>query len=48
MSDMLTLSMDLPLIEVGAGEAVVTEGGASGAVWVLVEGALEVPRVMFP
>jgi CRP-like cAMP-binding protein len=39
---MLTLSMDLPLIEVGAGEAVVTEGGASGAVWVLVEGALEV------
>ena len=39
---MLTLSMHLPLIEVDAGQAVVSEGGASGAVWVLVEGALEV------
>jgi CRP-like cAMP-binding protein len=39
---MLTLSIDLPLIEMGAGEAVVTEGGPSGSVWVLVEGALKV------
>jgi CRP/FNR family cyclic AMP-dependent transcriptional regulator len=42
VSDMLTLSMHLPLIEIDAGEAVVTEGGASGAVWILVEGALQV------
>ncbi len=39
---MPTLSMHLPMVEVEAGSAVVTEGGASGAVWVLVEGALQV------
>ncbi len=39
---MLTLSMHLPLIEIDAGEAVVNEGGASGAMWILVEGALQV------
>ena len=42
MSDMLTLSTHLPLIEMDAGEAVVTEGGASGSVWILLEGALQV------
>ena len=39
---MLQLSTHLPLVEVPAGEAVVSQGGPSGGVWVLISGALRV------
>ncbi len=42
VSDMLRLSMHLPLVEVRAGDEVVSQGGPSGGVWVLVSGALQV------
>jgi CRP/FNR family transcriptional regulator, cyclic AMP receptor protein len=44
VSDMLSLSAHLPEIELAPGEAVVTEGGSSGTVWVLVSGGLEVRK----
>ena len=34
--------MHLPLVEIPAGETVVTQGGPSGGIWVLVSGALQV------
>ncbi len=39
---MLRLSMHLPLVEVRAGDAVVSQGGPSGGVWILISGALQV------
>jgi CRP/FNR family transcriptional regulator, cyclic AMP receptor protein len=41
---MLSLSAHLPEIDLAPGEAVVTEGGSSGTVWVLVSGGLEVRK----
>jgi CRP-like cAMP-binding protein len=41
---MLGLAAQLPLVEVGAGEAVVTQGEPSGSVWILVSGALQVRK----
>lgn len=48
VTDMLSLSAHLPEVEVDAGEAVVHEGGASGAIWVLVSGALQVRKGDIP
>ena len=42
VSEMVRLSMHLPLVEVGAGEPVLTQGGPGGGVWVLVSGSLQV------
>ncbi len=42
--DMLSLSAHLPEIELDPGETVVQEGGPSGAIWVLVSGALRVRK----
>jgi CRP/FNR family cyclic AMP-dependent transcriptional regulator len=39
---MVRLSMHLPLVEVGAGDQVVSQGGPSGGVWILLSGALQV------
>jgi len=39
---MLALSAHLPEVELAAGDALLTEGGPSGAIWVLVSGALRV------
>ena len=44
MTDMLTLSAHLPVIEVAPGEAIINEGGRSGSIWVLVSGALRVRK----
>jgi CRP-like cAMP-binding protein len=48
VTDLLALSSHLPEIEVPAGETLVEEGGSSGAIWVLVSGALEVRRGEVP
>jgi CRP/FNR family transcriptional regulator, cyclic AMP receptor protein len=42
VADMVELSAHLPLVEVAAGDTLVQQGEPSGAVWVLVSGALEV------
>lgn len=42
VSDMVGLSMHLPLVEMQAGEELVTQGGPSGSVWILISGALQV------
>jgi CRP-like cAMP-binding protein len=39
---MVRLSTHLPLIEVPAGHEVVSQGGPSGGVWILISGALQV------
>lgn len=44
MTDMLTLSAHLPEVEFAEGDTIVAEGGATGAIWVLVAGALGVRR----
>jgi CRP-like cAMP-binding protein len=44
MSDVLALSSHLPEVEFGPGDAVVEEGGPSGAIWILVSGALLVRK----
>lgn len=44
VTDMLELSSHLPEVEFAPGEAVVSEGGPSGGIWVLVSGALEVRK----
>ena len=41
MQDMLALSASLPAIAFAPGEIVVEEGGSSGALWILVSGALQ-------
>ncbi len=42
--DMLSLSGHLPQVTFAAGEMVVSEGGTSGGIWVLVSGALQVVK----
>jgi CRP/FNR family transcriptional regulator, cyclic AMP receptor protein len=44
MHDMLALSASLPAVEFAPGEIVVEEGGSSGALWILVSGALRVRK----
>lgn len=44
MSDMLALSAHLPEVEVERGDVIIREGEASGGIWVLVSGALEVRK----
>jgi CRP-like cAMP-binding protein len=39
---MVRLSMHLPLVEMDAGEEVISQGGPSGGVWILISGALQV------
>ena len=39
---MVRLSMHLPLVEMRIGDEVVSQGGPSGGVWVLISGALQV------
>ena len=40
MTDLLSISADLPELRLEAGEPVVREGDVGGAIWVLVSGAL--------
>jgi CRP/FNR family transcriptional regulator, cyclic AMP receptor protein len=44
MKDMLALSASLPAVEFAPGDIVVREGGSSGALWILVSGALQVRK----
>jgi CRP-like cAMP-binding protein len=44
MEEMLALSAHLPEVSFEAGQAVVREGDAGGAIWVLVSGALQVRK----
>jgi CRP-like cAMP-binding protein len=44
MKDLLTLSAHLPEVGFAPGEIVLREGGAAGAVWVLVSGELQVRK----
>ena len=44
MADMLGVSSHLPEIKFGPGETIVREGGAAGAIWILVSGALQVRK----
>ena len=44
MRDMLALSAALPEIAFAPGEVVLHEGGSSGALWILVSGALKVTK----
>ena len=44
VADMLELSAHLPEVKFAPGEAVVSEGGPSGGIWVLVSGALRVRK----
>jgi CRP/FNR family cyclic AMP-dependent transcriptional regulator len=45
---MLDLSTHLPELELDAGQVVVHEGGSSGAIWVLISGALQVRKGDIP
>ena len=42
--DLLSLSTDLPLVEVAAGEVLVTQGTPAPAIYVLVEGSMVIER----
>ena len=44
MHDMLALSASLPAVDFAPGQIVVEEGGSSGALWILVSGALPVRK----
>lgn len=44
MTDMLALSAHLPEVGFAPGDIVVQEGGATGGLWVLVSGALQVRK----
>jgi CRP-like cAMP-binding protein len=44
VTDHLALFADLPEVAFAAGDVVVREGGAEGALWVLVSGALQVRK----
>lgn len=46
--DILVLSAHLPEVELDPGQAVVHEGGAGGAIWVLISGALQVRKGDIP
>ncbi|HVT41851.1 MAG TPA: cyclic nucleotide-binding domain-containing protein [Acidimicrobiales bacterium] len=48
MSDLLALCRDLPVVDVGPGTILIREGDASGAVWILEQGALEVRKGTTP
>jgi CRP/FNR family cyclic AMP-dependent transcriptional regulator len=39
---MVTLSTHLPVVELRAGDALVSQGGPGGGVWILITGALQV------
>lgn len=41
---MLTLSADWPQVTLAAGDVLISEGGQGGAIWVLVEGELQVRK----
>jgi CRP/FNR family cyclic AMP-dependent transcriptional regulator len=42
VSDMLRLANELPVVRFSTGDEVVTQGGPSGSVWILISGALQV------
>ena len=42
VSDMLSLSAHLPVVEVDAGTVIVSEGGESTSIWILMSGSLRV------
>jgi CRP/FNR family cyclic AMP-dependent transcriptional regulator len=42
VSDMLSLSAHLPIVEVDAGASVVSEGSESSSIWILMSGSLQV------
>lgn len=44
MTDMLELCAHLPEVELAAGDVLIQDGGASGSIWVLVSGTLEVTK----
>ena len=44
MEDMLALTAHLPEIEYSPGEIIITEGGESSGVWILVSGSLRVTK----
>lgn len=44
MHDMLALSSSLPAVAFASGDVVIEEGGSTGALWVLVSGALRVRK----
>ncbi len=44
MADLLTLTDGLPEVELAPGEVLIHDGTATGSVWILVEGALEVRK----
>ncbi len=44
MSDMLARTAHLPEVDFAPGDPVVTEGGASGEIWILVSGVLTVRK----
>jgi CRP-like cAMP-binding protein len=48
MSDMVTHSAHLPVVELDPGQIVVHEGGVGGAIWVLISGALQVRKGDIP
>jgi CRP-like cAMP-binding protein len=43
-SDLLALTAHLPEVELASGEALLSTGGASGPIWILVSGSLRVLR----
>ena len=44
MNDMLALTTHLPKVEYAPGDIVITEGGESAGVWILVSGSLRVTK----
>ena len=44
MTDLLTLTADLPTINLAPGDIVVSEGDEAGSLWILVSGALQVRK----
>lgn len=48
VADLLTLTAHLPVVELAPGDAVVTEGGPSGGIWILLSGSLRVLKGGMP
>ena len=44
MDDMLTLTKHLPMVEYAAGDVIISEGGDSSGVWILISGSLRVTK----
>lgn len=42
MPDLLELTTDLPEIDLAVGDTLVTDGGRTGSIWVLISGSLDV------